>query len=41
MRHLAGGDVLNPTNHATRRLGARVELQDERPVGWQLEGCRT
>jgi hypothetical protein len=37
MCHPAGADVLNPAQHAMRRVGAYVELQDERPVGWQLE----
>ena len=32
-----GSDVLDPADHASRRLRVRVEVQYERPVGWQLE----
>jgi len=32
--------VLDPANHASRRVRVRVEVQYERPVGWQLERGR-
>jgi len=32
-----GSDVLDPADHASRRPRVRVEVQYERPVGWQLE----
>jgi hypothetical protein len=33
VRHPSGRDVLDPADHAARRLGARIELEDERSVG--------
>jgi len=32
-----GRDVLDAPEHASRRKGVRVEVQDERPVGRELE----
>ena len=29
-----GDDVLDPSEHATRRKRVRVEVQHERPIGW-------
>jgi len=29
-----GDDVLDPPEHASRRKRVRVEVQDERPIGW-------
>jgi hypothetical protein len=31
-----GDDVLDPPEHTSRRKRACVEVQHERPVGWQL-----
>ena len=36
----AGRDVLDPADDDSRRLGVRVEVQHERPAGWQLERDR-
>jgi hypothetical protein len=32
-----GSDVLDPADHPSREVRVRVEVQYERPVGWQLE----
>jgi hypothetical protein len=34
----SGRDVLDPADHAARRLGARVEKQHQCAVGWQFKG---
>jgi len=41
MCHLPGRDVLDPPGDAARRLGVRVEVHDEGPVGWQFEPGRS
>jgi hypothetical protein len=33
----SGSDVLDPAGHPARWMRARVEMQYERPVGWQLD----
>jgi len=40
VRHLTGRDVLDPADHATRQVGAHVQVQDEGTLGGQFETGR-
>ena len=37
VRDPPGRDVLDPADHPSRQPRVRVEVQYERPVGWQVE----